>query len=492
MSALIEPGTVEVAKSITARASALGYWYNIGGQEIGPYGIADDKALAEKYGLDQVWLLSARNLSAENEMTLQDLMEILGSTVLHDETNKLILFLVNLLNYTDSSQVNVLMSGESSGGKSYLPLEIAEYFPEADKLIIASSSPTSFFHGQGEWRKEAQEKFIDLSRKILIFLDQPHPGLLEKLRSLLSHDQRELVYKITDRKTSGALRTKNIRIRGFPTVTFCTAKMTADEQERTRCFMLSPETSEQKVKDSLTLISAKIGSPSTFKEWINKHAQRHLLKIRVERIAAMNILDVEIPGVGKVCDAFLERHKHLAPRQQRDYPRLLALVKAHAILNAFTRERNGNPCTITATQTDIDAALKLYDSIAASNEIGLSPQLYEIYTEVIAPLLKQVKLATRQQIAKAYYQKYGRLLSEQRLRKEILPALESIGLTAEESDPTDKRRMLVSLAVEDIVASTVIPFTLNGVSHTLPLYCSDEVLGVEAQEEAILDKVNFE
>src|SRR5438132_11289536 len=61
-------------------------------------------------------------------MSLADVGEILGSTIRRDRTTKLLLFGAMELTYTEQEQVNVLMAAESSAGKSYLPLEIAQYF----------------------------------------------------------------------------------------------------------------------------------------------------------------------------------------------------------------------------------------------------------------------------------------------------------------------------------------------------------------------------
>ena len=62
----------------------------------------------------------------------------------------------------------------------------------------------------------------------------------------------------------------------------------------------------------------------------------------------------------------------------------MSLVKAHALLNFWHRERRREH-TIVATNEDIEAGFALYKEIAESNELGLSPQLYEIFTAVIRP-----------------------------------------------------------------------------------------------------------
>ncbi|MDP6049426.1 MAG: hypothetical protein QGG23_08355 [Candidatus Bathyarchaeota archaeon] len=95
------------------------------------------------------------------EISLQDLSSILSSTVKRDIHNKLITFLGMILNYTSEDQVNIAFNSESSTGKSYIPREIARYFPEEDVLEIAYSSPTAFYHELGEWDEEKKIKKIN-------------------------------------------------------------------------------------------------------------------------------------------------------------------------------------------------------------------------------------------------------------------------------------------------------------------------------------------
>jgi hypothetical protein len=53
---------------------------------------------------------------------------------------------------------------------------------------------------------------------------------------LLSHDKKEIAIKITDKTQKNGTKTKNILLRGYPSVIFCTAGLRIDEQEATRFF----------------------------------------------------------------------------------------------------------------------------------------------------------------------------------------------------------------------------------------------------------------
>ncbi len=179
-------------------------------------------------------------------LTVDDLINILGSTVKHDDENKAITFLTMLLTYTEEDQINLGFLDESSTGKSYIPLELSWYFPSEDIIKLGYASPTAFFHDYGvlmhkegipvnfemkpnkvaikedlevekgsvskeeleatyrremrKWKELLKGSYylVNLHQKIVIFLDMPHDMLLQRLRSLLSHDDREIVVKITD------------------------------------------------------------------------------------------------------------------------------------------------------------------------------------------------------------------------------------------------------------------------------------------------------
>ena len=88
-------------------------------------------------------------------------------------------------------------------------------------------------------------------------------------------------------------------------------------------------------------------------------------------------------------------------------------------------------------------SLDLYDKIAMSNELGLSPYVLNVYQVIVKPLLNPKIGVPRRKIQERYYSIHKKYLPTQVLQKEILPALELAGLIVEEPDEIDKRRMLI-------------------------------------------------
>jgi hypothetical protein len=204
-----------------------------------------------------------------------------------------------LLNYTEEDQINMGFLAESSTGKSYIPLELCQYFPEEDVMQIGYASPTSFFHDYARMVKTGSNKqtvfMVDLQKKILVFVDQPHDMLLQRLRPILSHDKKEIPLLITDRNKNKSLRTKHVLVRGYPTVIFSSAKFSLSDQEKTRLLLLSPETTQAKLKESISLKIAKESNRQAYKETMQKNAERQFLTQRVFAVKKANVKHIIIP-----------------------------------------------------------------------------------------------------------------------------------------------------------------------------------------------------
>jgi hypothetical protein len=430
-------------------------------QEVGEAGDITDYLVKLNGSVDDLFGKYAKpyperiDSSQFSELTPDNLIETLGLTIKYDAENKLATFLCELSAYTESAQFNISYNAPSSTGKSYIPTEIARLFPQDDVMEIGYCSPTAFFHDAGEYNKEKNQYLVDLSHKILIFLDQPHTMLLEHLRPLLSHDKKEITLKITDKSQKAGLRTKTILLRGYPSVIFCTAGLRTDEQEATRFLLLSPEVNQQKIREGISATIRKESDSGSFKSWLEENPERVLLKERVRAIKLENITEINIADSKRIEEKFINGNKKLKPRDQRDIKRLLAFVKTFALLNVWWRERRGS--VIVANDADIDAAFALWDKISTSQELNLPPYIFNLYNEVILAAWNEKngeigELASefngkvgllRQEVLAKHYAVYGRMLDNTQLRQQILPMLETAGLIIQEQDMSDKRKVLI-------------------------------------------------
>jgi len=406
-----------------------------------------EEKLEERFQEIETEISKKIDVSKFKPLTSQGLIKILGLTIKKDEENKLATFLCQLSAYTEDSQFNISFNAPSSTGKSYIPTEIAKLFPEKDVIEIGYCSPTAFFHDTGEFNKKRKGYEIDLSRKILIFLDQPHAMLLERLRPLLSHDKKEMRLKITDKSQKAGLRTKNVFIKGYPAVIFCSAGLKIDEQEGTRFLLLSPQTNQEKIREAIQERIKKETDSDAYQKCLNGNLKRELLKERIKAIKSEHVKDIKIADPKLIEKIFLEKKEILKPRHQRDIGRLISLIKIFTLLNLWFRKRENN--VIIADNKDIKEAMLIWDKISESQEYNLPPFIHDLYKEVIVDIWKnknnsRIKFGIdRNDIVKRHFEVYGRMLPDWQLRQQIIPMLEVSGLISQEQDPNDKRKMLI-------------------------------------------------
>jgi len=379
------------------------------------------------------------------ELSVKELVDILGTTIKHDDDNKVITFLCQLSAYTEDSQLNVSFNAPSSSGKSFIPLETAKLFPQTDIMILGQVSPTAFYHMAGEYDKENEQVVVDLSGKTLIFLDQPHTMLIERMRPILSHDQKEIESQITDKTQKSGLRTKKVIIRGYPAVIYCSAGLRMDEQEATRFILLSPEITQEKIREGVLESLKKSADQSAYSDYTELNPPRQQLKGRIEAIRDAGVADIHITDEHQdyIKKRFFDSVTSLKPRHQRDIKRLVSIIKALALLNLWHRKNEGS--NIVADRRDIDEAFNLWDRISVTQELNIPPYVYQLYKDVILAAYSDKDRfgVTRQEIMIKHYAVYGRMLDAISLRQQILPMLNQAGLITEEQDPADKRNKLI-------------------------------------------------
>lgn len=435
------------------------------------------------------------------EMTLGQLSDILGSTIVCDEINKCILFLAMLTAYSKNDQLTICLLGQSSSGKTYLAQEISKYFPEEDVHQYASMSPTAFKYIEGVTEEDGKT-YIDLERKILLFTEMPHPQLLENLRSVLSHDEHP-EYVTTDVGSGGSRKARSAIIKGYPTVIFCSANTRMNEQEATRALLLSPETSTEKVKGATALTIMRRANPEKYDEMLKNDKSRAALKQRVEYIKSLNINSVIISDYKKVAQRFYDITKILAPRIQRDIGYVASLIKAVAMLNADSRmDVNRN---VIANDSDIDEGFRLWEAIAETQGSGITPAVQEFYKNYVVPAYIEKKVSgqmsvdddgvTLNDILSYCRAVEGRIpVNLFTIQKEFLPAMEESSLIVKGVYSRDHRvklfKPLVLPEPRKVKPAEQIKEETSAPSNTPPQVVSPDSLDRE-EEELDLSNLDF-
>jgi hypothetical protein len=425
----------------------------------------------------------------QDRWTNKEILSVLEITIKEDDETKLILLHAMILNYTIEDQLNVAINAASSTGKSYIANEVAKYFPQEDVRVIGYATPQSFFYEHGrvvdengkdiptkseyvkkglekwveknpeeterggitEWKNKRtaedrrlkteydnmkKTRLVDLHQLIILFVDQPHEELLKRVRPLLSHDRKIITSKHVNRVGGGGYQTLTVTLQGYPTIIFCSAMYLRDEQEQTRVILLSPDTSQKKQEEAIKLGSIALSDRDAFRKTIEEDPQRKELIKHIRRIKRMKINQIVIPPklMNLIRDHFLE--KTLQPRNQRDFKYVTALAKSHCLLNYNNRTKKGK--TLYANKKDITSALEMYASIEESNEMGVPPEAYRFYIDVVKG---QCRNPVSYSVLKQRYRiHYGRSIDHYRLLQ-IIDALVAAGLIEKDIRHPDDLRV---------------------------------------------------
>ena len=385
------------------------------------------------------------------ELSTKDLLGVLGLTIKEDDVSKLIVFYCMLSAYTHDSQINVSFNAPSASGKTYITTEIAKLFPDEDKIESSGASPTSFYYTEGEDDEERDAKIISFERKVLIFYEQPNSALQTKLRPILSHDDWETNYRITNKNKSGSHRTELIILQGFPATVFCSAGLKLDEQEATRAILLSPEPSQAKIQAAIELQNRRGANKEAYIGWLESQPERVALKERILAIRDEYVDHIKLPEGDIVMERFNSSFPKLRQRHTRDFTHLQQLIKAITLLNLWHRKQLDG--SIMANQSDIDLAFHLWGQVAQSQNLGIPPVAVHFYRKYILPLhfenyvnhpkksVPQSALGiSREQLCLHYLKVEGTMLADTYLRKEILPQLEAGGLIIQSPPEIGDRR----------------------------------------------------
>jgi hypothetical protein len=252
---------------------------------------------------------------------ISDPLQFAIDTILKEarEESRLVKQIVyTMLSAYTNNPINLAINSPSGEGKTWVIQKVGEKFPEEDIMYIAGMTEKALFHrsgvlvikkGTGEYEpiderisaidteiegkvleisktqsasvvkvrkddiKKLEEekkdlykegkKLIDLSRKILVFLDSPSPGLFNAIMPLLSHDRYEVEYEFVD--TNNGIKTRSNILRGWPAVIFAQAidyshYVRYPEIQR-RFIITNPKMSIEKYSGAIDLIGDKYGLP---------------------------------------------------------------------------------------------------------------------------------------------------------------------------------------------------------------------------------------
>src|SRR3990172_143754 len=373
----------------------------------------EDLADCRPLGHEVIEVLDKEDLETKDDsIDIVRIEQYLNTQVL-DDPNLVAIILRTILSAYTPTPLNLMIKAPTSEGKTYAATEVRKLFPKDDVLLLGGMSPTALVHEKGilvdkehnpitqdleeieiqlstlgknpTKQKELEKKkrelqketknLIELSGQVLLFLDTPNWTLWNKLKPILSHDAKEIEFKITDKKNS-QLRTKNVVIRGWPAVIYCSAKNEEKYEDwdeiESRFLIVTPNTDVSKYKKANRLTAKRLGIPDFAKSLYQNtneesNAKKNILNIK-------NILRT-YTGDNPVYNPFYNQIADLLPNSEgnsmRIADRFLRICNLETLVNSQKRcklvVKNGKEIKYPIScLDDVDKAI---DLVHESNSI---------------------------------------------------------------------------------------------------------------------------
>lgn len=408
--------------------------------------------------------------------TLKDLEK----RIKKDKATKLSVFFTGLSAYLPEP-INLFLKGESGVGKTYNVVETLRYFPQVDIWFLGGLSPKALIHDYGvllnkhgepldltekpakpkkshykddfgefkeaEYR-EASERYkeqlkslseeirnsytlIDLSHKILVFLESPEYNTFRMLFPILSHDTERIEYRFTDKTSKGQLRTSKVVIQGWPATIFLSTDRKYMEELATRSFTVTPENTREKIEEANVLTNLKASLP-----WQYNHKTE---EAKVIQDLASSIKTQFVNSETGVIVPFMNLHE-LFPkeivRDMRDFQHFVQFLKTITALHFYQRPftKMGEKRFLLSTIQDVKNALEIYKEIFETTRTGTEQSVLDFYHEII----RTKESWYLKELTAKYNENHEKKLSSDTIRKK-LERLSEIGYVDIQKDDADKR-----------------------------------------------------
>jgi len=412
---------------------------------------------------------------------IKKILDCVKSRIKNDEATVATVTYVYLSRWTHEP-LNLFLKGESTIGKSYITKNTIHILGEdKDIWYLGGLSPTALVHDYGvlkdvdgneinvldmpsrkrikmenpnasfeevdrlyrqelaAWSQKLRGSYyeVDLTGKLLVFLEPPHIETFNKLRPILSHDTWRISYRFTDKTKTGQLRTTHVVIQGWPATIFCTSEEKYLKDLSTRSLTVTPSLAEDKIKAAVTLTS----DFAAYGEDLLEPDSQLVQEIRV----LMDKIKVKAPKtvLTPLCHEVQDKIKYWGKRIMRDWPHFLTLIKMNALLNFENRLRVYGDGTVRlmATAEDYLTVLKFWSEIEETTITGVSGSTLNVFYKLIKPLGPITNYAMLTEKSKELY---SEPLSSSTL-SEYIRALRSVGLVDTAPDPEDKRRKIIKV-----------------------------------------------
>jgi hypothetical protein len=211
--------------------------------------------------------------------------------------------------------VNLALKGPSAGGKSFLLERVLSYFPESAYYVLSGMSEHALVYDDEPLTH----------RMLVIYEAAGMAGDLQTyfIRSLLSEGR---IRYVTVVKGKSGIEKKLIDRAGPTGLLTTTTKVGLHPENETRLISATVTDTPEQTK-LIMLAQAGMTQPADVEPWHN-----------LQRWLALNAAPVVIPYASDLA----QQIPPVAVRLRRDFPAVLALIRAHALLHQLARQRDGS------------------------------------------------------------------------------------------------------------------------------------------------------
>ena len=230
--------------------------------------------------------------------------------------------------------VSIVVKGPSSGGKSFIVEMVLRFFPPEAFYVLTAMSEHALAYGQEP-----------LAHRMIVLYEAE--GLTGDIgtylvRSLLSENR--ICYETVE-KTKDGLKARRIEREGPTGLITTTTAVGLHPENETRLLSVNVTDTTEQTKEIMLAQANQQGRIDSF-----DRAPWHAL----QQAIALEPAQVVIPFAKEIAELI----PAVAVRLRRDFPTVLALIQAHALLHQVNRERNTDGAVI-ATFDDYSAVRDL-------------------------------------------------------------------------------------------------------------------------------------
>jgi DNA-binding MarR family transcriptional regulator len=426
--------------------------------------------------VDQDFSLDALRVWRHEDL-IDYVLSDLDTRVKKDKPVKLSVLFTGLSSFLHDP-MNLCLKGESGSGKTYNTTETLKYFPEDRIWFLGGMSRKSLVHSHGvllnkndeeidldyrpvkphrkefedeedfkralqqyqedlkDRREEMRDSYtlVDLTGKILVFLESPDFETFQMLRPILSHDKEMIQYQFVDKTGKGQLQTRKVVLKGWPAALFLTTDVKYVEEMATRSFTATPENSEGKILEANVLTNMKASLPWQYAEETHAFKVISQLVQRLQEQSSESKVDVVNPFLN-----LYEMFPHEISRDMRDFQHFTQFLKTVTLLHYFQRPymKLKDSRLLIASLEDVRKALNIYKEIFETTRTGTEKRILDFYHKII----KTKQSWYLKELTCEYNKTAKKKLSEDSIRVMLL-RLDQIGYVNSQRDDEDKRKNL--------------------------------------------------